>query len=176
MTTEQILGLVTGIAFGFLLQRGGVIRFEKQVGMLLFKDMTVLRFMLTAIIVGMVGIIILAEAGVLTLSHKSMNVGAIVIGASLFGVGWALTGLCPGTAMGAIGEGRLHAIFTIAGMLAGAMLYAHTYDFLKETVLAWKDYGKIGLPELTGVPVFILVGLFAVGGILLMRAFDKKGL
>ena len=78
--------------------------------------------------------------------------------------------------MGALGEGRFHAIFTIAGMLAGAMIYAHTYDFLKETVLAWKDYGKIDLPELTGIPVFILVALFAVGGILLMRAFDKKGL
>lgn len=176
MTAEQILGLVTGIAFGFLLQRGGVIRFEKQVGMLLFRDMTVLRFMLTAIIVGMAGILILAEAGVLTLSHKPMNVGAIVIGASLFGVGWALTGLCPGTAMGALGEGRLHAIFTIAGMLAGAMLYAHTYDYLKETILAWKDYGKIGLPDATGIPVLILVVLFAVGAVFLMRSFDKKGL
>lgn len=174
--TEQILGLVTGIAFGFLLQRGGVVRFEKQVGMLLLKDMTVLRFMLTAIVVGMVGIIILAQAGVLALSHKPMNVGGIIIGGSLFGIGWAFTGLCPGTSLGALGEGRLHALFTIAGMLAGAMIFAHTYGFVSRTVLAWKDFGKLGLPEVTGIPALVLVALFAIAVFLLLRVFEKKGL
>ena len=176
MSTEQILGLVTGVAFGFLLQRGGVVRFEKQVGMLLLKDFTVFRFMLTAIIVGMAGVIILAKFGVLTLSHKPMNVGGVVLGASIFGVGWALTGLCPGTSLGALGEGRLHAIFTIAGMLAGAMLFAHTYGFLECTVLAWKDYGKLGLPETIGVPALVLTAVFWAGAILLMRTLDKRGL
>jgi uncharacterized membrane protein YedE/YeeE len=175
MNAEQILGLATGIAFGFLLQRGGVIRFEKQVGMLLLRDMTVLRFMLTAIMVGMAGIILLAQFGVLTLSHKPMNVGGVVIGASLFGIGWALTGLCPGTSLGALGEGRLHAIFTIAGMLAGAMLFAHTYDFLESTVLAWKDYGKLWLPDISGIPALIMAALFWLAAILLMRSFEKKG-
>jgi YeeE/YedE family (DUF395). len=176
MNAEQILGLVTGIAFGFLLQRGGVIRFEKQVGMLLLRDMTVLRFMLTAIMVGMAGIVLLSQFGVLTLSHKPMNVGGVVIGASLFGVGWALTGLCPGTSLGALGEGRLHALFTIAGMLAGAMLFAHTYDFLERTVLSWSDYGKVWLPGATGIPALILVALFWIAAIMLMLSLDRRRL
>ena len=57
---EQWLGLITGILFGALLQQGRVLRFEKQVGAMLLKDMTILKFMLSAIIVGMIGINLLA--------------------------------------------------------------------------------------------------------------------
>lgn len=95
MSTVQILGLTTGTVFGFILQRGGVLRVENQLNMLLLKDMTVMRFMLLSIMVGMVGIIVLAQFGVITLSYKPMNVGAILVGGALFGVGWSVTGLCP---------------------------------------------------------------------------------
>ena len=176
MTTERILGLATGIIFGFLLQRGGLIRFEKQVGMLLLKDFTVLRFMLSAIIVGMVGIITLSHFGILSASHRAMNVGAILVGGSLFGIGWAFTGLCPGTSMGALGEGRLHAIFAIAGMLAGAMLFSHSHGLMQSTVLAWSDFGRISLSGVTGLSNFILMPAFILCAVLVMRYIDKKGL
>lgn len=176
MSTAQLLGLLTGVVFGFLLQRGGVLRVENQLNMLLLKDMTVMRFMLSAIMVGMVGIIVLAQFGVITLSYKPMNVGAVLVGGALFGVGWSFTGLCPGTSLGALGEGRLHALPVIAGMLVGAMLFAHTYDFMKSTVLSWKDYGPIGLPGVTGIPAFVFVAVFIVCAVLLLRFLDKKGL
>ena len=176
MSTEQVIGLVTGLLFGFLLQRGGLVRFEKQVGMLLLKDMTVLKFMLSAISVGMIGIITLSHFGALSLSHRPMNVGAIVLGGSLFGIGWALTGLCPGTSMGALGEGRLHAIFTIAGMLVGAMLFNRNYDFLRNTVLTWADFGRISLSDITGISSFIIMPAFVLCVILLMRFLEKKSL
>ena len=176
MSTAQILGLITGTVFGFILQRGGVLRVENQLNMLLLKDMTVMRFMLSSIMVGMVGIIVLAQFGVITLSYKPMNVGAILVGGALFGVGWSVTGLCPGTSLGALGEGRLHALPVIAGMLVGAMLFAHSYDFVKNTVLSWKNYGPIGLPEVTGIPAFTFVVAFIVCGMLLLRFLDKKGL
>ena len=57
---EQWLGLITGVCFGVLLQQGRVLRFEKQVGAMLLKDMTILKFMLSAILVGMVGIYLLS--------------------------------------------------------------------------------------------------------------------
>ena len=176
MSTEQVIGLVTGLLFGFLLQRGGLVRFEKQVGMLLLKDMTVLKFMLSAISVGMIGIITLSHFEVLSLSHRPMNVGAIVLGGSLFGIGWALTGLCPGTSMGALGEGRLHAIFTIAGMLVGAMLFSRSYGFLQNTVLTWADFGRISLSDITGISSFIIAPALILCFILLMRYLEKKGL
>ncbi len=149
--TEQLLGLLTGIVFGFLLQKGEMLRFDRQIGALLFRDMTLVKFMLSAILVGSVGFQLMADAGLITLSHKAMNVGGVVVGGLLFGAGWAVAGLCPGTAVGALGEGRWHALFVIVGMLAGAALFAEAYPLLKETVLVWKDYGKIALPQTVGL-------------------------
>ncbi|HOP64381.1 MAG TPA: YeeE/YedE thiosulfate transporter family protein [Spirochaetota bacterium] len=173
---EQISGLITGIVFGFFLQKGRVVRFEKQVGALLLKDMTIVKFMLSAILVGMVGIYMLSGAGVISLSHKSMNVGAVVIGGALFGAGWAVMGFCPGTSVAAVGEGRVHAIFAIAGMLTGAAIYAELFPFFKSTVLAWKNFGKVGVPEILGISPWIIIPLFWVAVLALFKFFEKKGL
>lgn len=176
ITTEQLLGLATGIGFGFLLQRGRVLRFDKQVAAMLFKDMTIFKFMLSAILVGMFGILILSQMGMVTLSHKSMNVGAIIVGGSLFGIGWATMGFCPGTAVGAIGEGRWHAVFAVLGMITGAAVFAELYPFFKETVLSWADFGKIGLPETLGVSPWVIAIALTALVLALFRWFEKKGL
>ena len=176
MSTEQILGLVTGLAFGFLLQKGRVLRYDKQVSAMLFQDMTILKFMLSAIIVGMFGILALNDLEVIKLSHKAMNVGAIVIGGALFGIGWAVMGFCPGTSVGALGEGRWHAIFGVAGMIAGAAIYAELFPFFKSTVLSWADFGKIGLSEALGINHWIIAIIFTVITLAMFRWFEKKGL
>ena len=93
MSTEQILGLITGLAFGFLLQRGRVLRYDKQVGAMLFKDMAIFKFMLSAIVVGMFGILALNDLEIIKLSHKAMNVGAILVGGTLFGIGAIIANL-----------------------------------------------------------------------------------
>jgi uncharacterized protein len=146
------------------------------VGAMCLRDMTILKFMLSAIVVGMVGILLLAQTGTITLSHKAMNVGAVVLGGALFGAGWSVMGYCPGTAIGAVGEGRWHAIFAIVGMLLGAALYAEMYPWLKTTVLAWKDYGKLGLPDALGVSPWLIAAPFIAGTLGLFAWFEKKGL
>lgn len=174
MSTDQWFGLITGVVFGFLLQKGRVLRFDKQIGAMLFKDMTILKFMLSAILVGMVGILIMANMEIITLSHKSMNVGGVVLGGSLFGAGWAVMGFCPGTSIGALGEGRWHAIFAVIGMVIGAAVYAEMYPFLKSTVLSWKDYGKIGWPETIGISQWLITIVFWLGAFALFYVFEKK--
>jgi uncharacterized membrane protein YedE/YeeE len=176
MGNDQILGLVTGILFGFLLQKGRVLRFEKQIGAMLLKDMTILKFMLSAIIVGMVGVEVLSSAGIITMSHKPMNVGAILVGGALFGAGWAVMGYCPGTSVGALGEGRWHAIFAIAGMVTGAAIYAELYPFFKRTVLSWADYGKIGMPEALGVSPWVVIVVFICIVLGFFRWFESREL
>jgi hypothetical protein len=174
MTAEQLLGLFTGIIFGFLLQKGRVIRFEKQIGALLLKDMTIFKFMLSAILVGMIGIFVLSDAGLIKFSHKPMNVGAIVIGGVLFGSGWAIMGFCPGTSVAALGEGRIHAVFAIIGMLTGAAVFAELYPFFKSTVMSWKDYGKIGLPEAFGISHWFIIPIVFCAVLALFYLFEKK--
>jgi uncharacterized membrane protein YedE/YeeE len=174
MSTELLLGLATGLAFGALLQQGRVLRFEKQVGAMLFRDMTILKFMLTAIIVGMVGINLLVALEVVELKVKATAIGANLIGGILFGAGWAVMGYCPGTSVGAIGEGRWHAIFAILGMLVGAAIYAEVYPSLAESVLTWGQHGKITLPGILGLSPWVVIAVLAIGFLLLFTWFEKK--
>ena len=176
MNNEMILGLVTGILFGIFLQQGRVLRFEKQVGAMLFRDMTIFKFMLSAIIVGMIGINLLVGLEVIDLKVKGTLIGANLIGGLLFGAGWAIMGYCPGTSVGAVAEGRWHAIWAILGMLVGAALYAEAFPMLKQSVLTWGDYGKITLPGVLGVSPWVLIPIFSAAFIGMFAFFEKKGI
>ena len=173
---DLLFGLLTGVLFGFLLQRGQVLRYDVQLGALRLRDMTIVKFMLSAIVVGMIGTYLLVDLGLAKLSIKPMIVGSIVIGGLLFGVGWGLFGYCPGTSMGAVGEGRLDGIWGIAGMLAGAALFAEAFPFLKTTVLKWGDFGKITLPQVLGVNHWMVIIPFAIGTVFLFRWLEKNKL
>ena len=176
MTNQLIYGLVTGILFGFFLQRGQVLRYDKQIGALRLMDMTILKFMLTAIFVGSVGIYLLKDLGLVKLSIKSTVLGATIIGGLIFGLGWGLLGYCPGTSMGAIGEGRWDGLWGLLGMLAGAAVYAESYPLMKRTVLTWGELGKITLPGILGINHWIVVPVFVLAGVGLFYWFEKKNL
>jgi hypothetical protein len=174
--TTLLYGLVTGILFGFLLQKARVLRYDKQIGALRLLDMTILKFMLSSIMVAMVGVYLLKDLGLVKLNLKTTIVGAQVLGGIVFGIGWGLLGYCPGTQVGALGEGRLDAIWGIFGMLLGAALYAELFPLLKRTILTWGDYGKITIPQVLGVNHWLVIALFLVCGLLLFRWFEKRGL
>ena len=171
-----LYGLITGILFGFFLQKGRVLRYDKQVGALLFRDMTIVKFMLSHIVVAMVGVYFLYDMGIVKLSLKPMIVGGVVLGGLIFGLGWGLLGYCPGTSLGALGEGRTDAIWGIAGMLVGAGIYAEAYPYLQKTVLTWGNYGKITIPQVLGVNHWIVIIPFVILTVLLFKWFEKKGL
>ena len=174
--SDQWLGLITGICFGALLQQGRVLRFEKQVGAMLLKDMTIMKFMMSAILVGMVGVHLAVAIGLAQLSPKATQIGAVIAGGLLFGLGWAVMGFCPGTSVGAVAEGRWHAIFAVFGMLAGAALYAEAYPHLQKEFLALGNLGKITLPGVLGVSAWAVIPLLGLIFILCFLFFEKKGL
>jgi uncharacterized membrane protein YedE/YeeE len=169
-------GLVTGMVFGVLLQRAQVIRYDKQLAALRFKDFTILKFMMSTIIVGMIGTYFLYDQGLVKLSIKPTILGGTITGGLLFGVGWALLGYCPGTSMGALGEGRTDAFWGILGAVAGAALYAEMFPYLQDTLLKMHDYGKITLPQLLGVNHWIVIAGVSVVFLLSFVLMEKKGL
>jgi len=173
--SELIYGLITGMAFGFLLQKGRVIRYDKQIGALRLIDMTIVKFMFTTILVAMVGVYLLKDLGIAKLSIKPTVLGGNIIGGLIFGVGWGLLGYCPGTQLGALGEGRWDAVWGILGMLAGAAIFAEMYPVLKNTILKWGDLGKITIPQILGINHWIVIVIFVVGGIFMFRWFEKTG-
>ena len=146
-----IFGLLTGILFGFLLQKARVVRYDKQIGALRFQDTTIIKFMMSAIIVGMVGIHFFEMFGLVHLLFKPVVLSENIGGGILFGLGWGVLGYCPGTQGGALGEGRWDALWGILGMIVGAGLYAETYPYLMENVLGWENLGYLTLPQLIGV-------------------------
>ena len=171
-----IFGLVTGIVFGFLLQKGQVLRYDRQLGALRLIDMTILKFMLSSILVGMIGVYLLVDLGLASLSIKATVLGGNIIGGLIFGLGWGLLGYCPGTSAGALGEGRWDAIWGILGMVAGAALYAEAFPVMQQTVLTWGNLGKLTLPGALGINHWLVIVVFLAGVLALFRFFEKKGL
>jgi len=171
-----IFGLLTGILFGFLLQKAGVVRYDKQIGALRFQDMTIIKFMMSAIIVGMVGIYFFEAFGLVQLMYKPVVIGENIAGGLVFGLGWGLLGYCPGTQGGALGEGRWDALWGILGMIVGAGLYAETYPLLMKGILGWGYFGPLTLPQLFGVNPWLVIIVFVTGVLAMFRWFEKKGL
>ena len=93
---KLVLGLLTGIVFGVLLQKGRVAKFDVIVGQLLLRDHTVVKIMATAVIVGSIGVHALVAGGLATLHVKPALLGGLVLGGVLFGLGMAILGYCPG--------------------------------------------------------------------------------
>ncbi len=174
--TTLLYGLVTGFLFGFLLQKARVVRYDKQLGALRLQDMTIIKFMGSSILVGMVGVYLLHDLGMAELSIKEMITGPVVIGGLVFGLGWGLLGYCPGTSAGALGEGRVDAFWGILGMIAGASLFAEVYPWLMQTVYTWGDFGEVTIPQLLGLNHWLIIPIFIVLVVLLFRWFENKGL
>ena len=102
--------------------------------------------------------------------------GGVIVGGLLFGLGWGLLGYCPGTSLGALGEGRWDAVWGILGMLAGAGFYAEAYPFLSKTVLTWGNYGKITWPQVLGVNHWLVIVPLLVGIGVLFWWLEKNDL
>jgi len=160
-------GAMFGLAFGFLLQKGGAGKFSVLIGQLLLQDWSVAKIMLTAIVVGMIGVLTLHHFAKVNLHIKPTRVGSNIIGGLLFGAGFGLIGYCPGTAAAALGQGSWDALFGMAGLVAGSWIYAEFSGRLKKTVDQWGDLGKVLLPDLLRVPR----GVFAVGFAVALTAF-----
>ena len=107
---QLTLGLLIGIGFGFLLQRGGVTRYEVIMGQLLLRDWTVAKVILTAVATWMIGVYAMRSAGLVRLSIKPGSLKATVPGGLVFVIGFGLLGYCPGTMAGAAGQGSLDAL------------------------------------------------------------------
>ncbi len=169
-------GLGFGILFGFLLHKGGATKYDVIVGQLLLTDFTVLKIMLSAVVTGMIGVYLMKSLGWIKLSIKSGSVGMNVIGALIFGVGFAVLGYCPGTIAGAIGNGYLDAIVGgLAGIILGTWIFAVMYPKLKYGILKKGEFGDITFPRLFKVNDWVVVVPAALLIILMLAWIERAG-
>lgn len=171
-----VWGMIFGIMFGFLLQKGGATKYDVIIGQLLLTDFTVLKIMLSAVLTGMIGIYQMKTLGWVELNLKSGSMGSNVIGGLIFGVGFAVLGYCPGTIVGAIGNGYLDALVGgLAGILIGSATFAELYPKLKGGIWNKGDFGKVTLPQLFRVNDWVVVAAVAVLIFLLLIWLERVG-
>jgi uncharacterized membrane protein YedE/YeeE len=168
-----ILAVVFGAVFGALLHRGRVADYNVIVNQFRFRDFTVLRVMLSAIVVGGIGVYVLHQYGLAQYHIKPADMLAVISGAALFGVGMVLYGYCPGTGIAAVGTGSIHALVGFLGMLVGGILYALSFPWIKENVSSVASLGKIRLPDVSGMPDLFWLGALLVVALVLFRFLDR---
>ncbi|QDS99491.1 YeeE/YedE family protein [Adhaeretor mobilis] len=142
-----LLGLVFGAAFGFLLQKGGVAKYHVLIGQLLLADFTVVKVMLSAVVVGMLGIHLLHHFELVELHIKPTRIASNIFGGLLFGAGFALSAYCPGTGAAALGQGNLDSLAMIGGMIAGSFVFAEASGWISHRVDSIGDKGKLTLHD-----------------------------
>lgn len=124
------LYLILGLVFGFLLSRAGATTPQFYAELFLFQDMQLLWVMGTASVVGIIGVFLMRRLQTRTIigGHAIVFEGkpwkpGLILGSLIFGLGWGLSGACPGTVLAMLGEGRLTALFVIGGILVGTWLF-----------------------------------------------------
>ncbi len=124
-----------GTAFGWVLSRSGAADYNFVQGMFLFENFQLYGIIGTAVAVTAPGLWLLKRAGrtatgqPLCVTPKPRHPGN-VIGGVLFGIGWSITGMCPGPILVNIGEGKVYALGALAGALVGASLFGVVYERL----------------------------------------------
>ena len=173
MSTEAI-GFIVGVLFGAGLFLGGLADPDKIIGTLRLKDFHALRTIVVFILVSMLGTWILELAGAAHFSVKPAAMVAVAIGGALLGIGFGLTGYCPGTGLACAASGRLDALVTVAGMFIGALVFILIYPSIVQPIDAIANFKKITLPEISGVARGFWVVPMVVGGIAALVLTRKK--
>jgi hypothetical protein len=154
-------GLVIGVFFGFALERGGFANARKLAAQFYLYDMTVFKVMFTAIIVAMTGFYALSGMGLVDASRMWVNptfLWAQVVGGFLLGVGFIMSGLCPGTSVVSAASGRWDGAMTLVGIVIGTALFAVAVDVFPWLDRLYESGGEVSiLPTLLHLPPWALV-------------------
>jgi len=162
-----IMAVVLGVFFGFFLERGGLGNPHRLTGVFYLSDFAVPKAMFTAILVAATGLSILSDLKVLDMSRVWIIPTFFwpqLAGGALFGLGYVVSGYCPGTAVAGFASGRLDALVTMIGIGFGSLLFAAVYPWL-ETFYNTSSMGQVTLPEWTGMNHWVLLAiLFVIAG------------
>lgn len=131
-----VVYLLLGIVFGFVLSRSGAADYGYIQAMFLLEDVQLFGIIGTAVVLTAPGLWWIQRRGrtafgaPVRVERKVMNRGTIA-GGLLFGVGWSMTGMCPGPILVNIGEGKVYALAALAGALVGAGVFGTLYPRLQ---------------------------------------------
>jgi hypothetical protein len=184
--SQRELGLVVavllGFAFGFVLERAGFGRATKLAAQFYLTDMTVLKVMFSAIVTAMGGLLVASGLGLTDLAGISRSIASwtwlwpMLAGGFVLGVGFIISGYCPGTSIVSAGSGNVDGMVTFAGVASGTFVYNLLLEIPE--FAQFHASGAIGpkfLYELIGAPapvVAVAVASMAIGAFVLAEKVE----
>ncbi len=174
-STHLWLALLIGMAFGFVLERGGLGHAKKLIGQFSLRDFTVFKVMFTAIITAMLGLFYLRYFGLLNtqlIALPDTYVLAQLLGGLILGAGFALSGYCPGTTVVGMATGKLDALLCFLGLFVGTWLFILLFAWL-EPVYNHSHWGAIKLDELWSWQPGSVVAALVVLAVSLFYGLEK---
>jgi uncharacterized membrane protein YedE/YeeE len=148
-----VSAVILGAGFGWFLERGGLGNARKLAGQFYLQDFTVLKVMFSAILTAMLGLFWLGKLGIVDVSRVYVPETYLLpqlVGGLVFGVGFVVGGLCPGTSCVAAATGRLDGLALIGGMLGGVWLFGELFPLVQRLYVS-TPRGTFTLPAFLGV-------------------------
>lgn len=169
--------LALGFGFGWMLHKAGLTHYARIVGVYRLRDLTVMRFMLVALVVGAVGVQAGLDLGLARYAPVPPTfMVANVVGGVVFGVGMALAGYCPGTIVAEIGEGRLDALVAgLTGLVVGAIGFGLLQPHLMPVLTRVGGLGRVTIAQLTGASPWLVLLVFTEAVALLLLLLRDVG-
>lgn len=167
--TDALVAIGVGTAFGAALERAGLGSARKLTGQFFLTDLTVFKVMFSAIVTAMLGTFWLGRVGLMDIALlyvPDTYLPAQIAGGLIFGAGFALAGLCPGTSCVAAASGRGDGALVVTGLFAGVCLTGMSFPLVRPLYEAG-GRGAWTLPQLLHLPaglVVLLVVLMALAG------------
>lgn len=166
-----LLAVLFGVGFGYILYRVGALDYRNIINALVLKDLAIPKFMLLSVAITSVGIFSLRLNGLVTLDVITANPLGNILGGLIFGVGFAFAGYCPGTSIGAMGEGKKDARYTVLGGIAGVFVYTIVQQYTGFSIMAF-DIGKLSLDDIIHLNPFSVAVIFSLTLILIIYLVD----
>jgi uncharacterized membrane protein YedE/YeeE len=170
-----LVALGLGLAFGFFLERGGLGNAVKLAGQFYLTDLTVFKVMFAAIVTAMLGLFWLAVAGVVRLPLVFVPPTFVLpqlAGGLVFGVGFVVGGLCPGTSCVSASTGRLDGIAVLVGMVVGILVFNEAFPLI-EAFYRSTPLGSLTIPQAIGVPHGVVVAATVAAALLGFVAAER---
>jgi len=182
-----VVETVIGFAFGFTLERAGFGRAQKLAAQFYGSDMTVFKVMFSAIVTAMLGLVVASGLGLADFraigdsAASATYLWPMIAGGFALGVGFIVSGYCPGTSWVAMASGKLDGLATVAGVAVGQVAYAELE--WRPLLKAFHESGNLGnlylwellhLPARTGPAIVaVAVAVMAVGCFLGAEMLEK---
>jgi len=176
---SNVIAVLIGIAFGFVLESSGFSSSRKLAGVFYGYDFVVLKVFFTAATTAAIGLLYFGYMGWIDMSMIYINpffIQSTIVGGIIMGLGFIMGGFCPGTSFCGAAIGKIDAMVFTGGMAIGILLFSEVFP-LYSVFYGKGNMGSATIYETLGLSaeVFtLLLTLVAIMAFYVTALINKK--